>query len=226
MSGAIGDWLEDIKPLFPAGASVIMSYSQFNPVARFAACALGFLVMVSAGAVAQDGQDTPPRRIVPEEMERDTPHDQLDFFLGEWVGTFVADVSGLGYDAPIEFETRVSFEWMEPGRVWLREATVLDLPWGASFGQAMWAYDAGEGHYVRRWIDNQIPSVFFHEGFWVNDTTIVFDGHVAYAGGTIVMRDVVRITGADSYILEHFTDRGRGGEVALSSTTFYRRVPE
>ncbi len=48
---------------------------------------------------------------------------------------------------------------------------------------------------------------------WVDDTTIVFDGHVDYAGGRIVMRDFFRIT-----------DRGQGGEQVLSSTTTYRRI--
>jgi hypothetical protein len=69
-----------------------------------------------------------------------------------------------------------------------------------------------------------VPDVFFHYGNWVDDTTIVFDGHVDYAGGRIVMRDVFRITGPDSYVWEHFTDRGQGGEQVLSSTTTYHRI--
>jgi len=184
-------------------------------------------VMICAG-LANTGptlaQDDARPIIRPAEMERSEAHDRLDFFMGDWAGTYVADVSGLGYEEPILFDVSVTFEWMEPGRVWLREATVLDLPWGSSFGQGMWAFDEANNQYVRRWIDNQIPSVFFHEGYWVDDHTIVFDGHVAYAGGTIVMRDVFRITGENSYIWEHFTDKGRGGEVELSSTTNYRRL--
>lgn len=186
----------------------------------------GFFLLAKGAAAAQDADGeaaTSPRRPA-EEMVRGAEHERLDFFIGEWEGTYVADLRGLGYPDPVHFGVDVDFEWMQPGAVWLREDTVLYLPWGPSWGHGMWTYDEPNGQLVRRWIDNQIPDVFFHYGDWVDDTTIIFDGHVEYAGGRIVMRDIFRITGPDSYVWEHFTDRGQGGEQVLSSTTTYRRV--
>lgn len=157
-------------------------------------------------------------------MARQEAHDRLDFFVGDWTGTFVADMQGLGYAEPQAFTASVRFAWMEPGRVWLREEAVLEPPWGATFGQGMWTYDAASEQYVRRWVDNQTSEEFVNVGFWEDESTLVIAGHVDYGGARRQLRNVFRITGPNSFEWKHYSDRGQGGDFHLGSTATYARV--
>ena len=148
-------------------------------------------------------------------------HKAMEKFVGNW--TYTNKVWMDPAAPPSESTGKASISMVMGGR-YLQQSYTGDFMGQPFEGFGLMGYDNGKKEFVNIWTDNTSTGIMMMNGKGAKDE-IVLTGMMddAMTGKNMKLREVIRWTGPDSFVLEMF-DQSGGKEVKMMEITHTRVV--